>query len=282
MEPVVNQPKAPAIPQASTPITPLPPAPPSDTNTVNPVPIDPEILGNARKPQQSDSGRKATSPPEPQSERPKPRQASRSSGRKKGQPKPPSVPAIVDVPAPTTHTADPRSDPAFDTVPSPLLKALSDEQIRAVLQAMNPRYRIKILDKPTDLLSNSLLSRNVENLQNVAGHDDSASTASLAKNSAARKDVSDTPVPTPATQEVASRTARVGGRKKRTIVAPAIEPPQPSSSAAAADPHAPRGSNRLREKGKVTYSARRGIIKPPKRSGEFDLETQGSRKRTAL
>ena len=43
----------------------------------------------------------------------------------------------------------------------------------------------------------------------------------------------------------------------------------------------PRGSSRLREKGKVVYSARRGVIKPGKRNADDGGEGQRPRKRAA-
>ena len=46
-------------------------------------------------------------------------------------------------------------------------------------------------------------------------------------------------------------------------------------------PVAARGSSRLKEKGKVVYSARRGVIKPAKRGADGDGEGERPRKRTA-
>ena len=46
-------------------------------------------------------------------------------------------------------------------------------------------------------------------------------------------------------------------------------------------PAAARGSSRLKEKGKVVYSARRGVIKPAKRGADGDGDGERPRKRTA-
>ena len=104
------------------------------------VPIDPRLRAitsdSAPQVKPSKSGRKKPSPPEvnkSKPDKPKPRQPVH----------PDSRPKTKSTSKPSTATAligDPRTNPVFDTVPSPLLKALSDDQIRAVLKTIDPRY----------------------------------------------------------------------------------------------------------------------------------------------
>ena len=102
------------------------------------LPIDPQLQAitsdSAPHVKPSKSGRKKHSPPEvnqSKPDKPKPRQ-----------PVHPGRPKNKSTPKPSGATdlrGDPRTNPVFDTVPSPLLKALSDDQIRAVLKTIDPR-----------------------------------------------------------------------------------------------------------------------------------------------
>ena len=82
------------------------------------------------------------------------------------------------------------------------------------------------------------------------------------------------------TTRTSSRTT--GSQQDSTVASPTVEQPQPRTSTLDSNLVAPRGSSRLKEKGKVTYSARRGVIKPGKRSGDNGSDSQRPRKRAAL
>lgn len=99
--------------------------------------------------------------------------------------------------------------------------------------------------------------------------------------SSVQPQLSPTPVsPRKAKKDPPKRSAKAT-KKPVSNAGNSLNPAEGSSQTTDADPVAPRGSRRLKEKGKVVYSARRGVIKPNKHSIDED-ESDRPRKRAAL
>ena len=175
-----------------------------------------------------------------------------------------------------TTTAQGEGGDPPSTDPSALLHGLTAEQLQAIIHIMRSSC-VALIFISFQTAADAYFLYAIDSESPAAGN----VTQTGAPSSSVRPQSSASTVPPLKPKKAPPRRSAKAAKESAAPRGNSPSPAEGSSEKVNDAPVAPRGSKRLKEKGKVVYSPHRGIIKPTKRSTDEE-ESYRPRKRTAL